>query len=63
MNYALPYIYTTVFTTGVNLFFNPLGCLLLRLYTNYILTTVLAFCLRFSYKTRVFYMRYLSSSY
>jgi len=63
INYALPCIYAAVLTISVNLFFNPLGRLLLRFYIGYILIIALTFYLRFSYKTRVFRLRYLSSSY
>jgi len=63
MNHVLPYIYAAVLTISVDLFFNPLGCPLLRFYAGYILIIILAFRLRFSYKARVSYLRYLSSSY
>jgi len=56
INYTLPYIYTVVFTISVNLFFNPLERPLLRFYISYILIAALTFCLRFSYKARVFYL-------
>jgi len=63
MNHALPYIYAAVLTISISLFFNPLGYPLLYFYISYILIVALIFRLRFSYKTRVSYLRYLSSSY
>jgi len=63
MNRVSLYIYAAVLTASIDLFFNPLRRSLLRFCAGYILIIMLAFRLRFGYKTKVFYMRYFSSSY
>ena len=63
INRASPYIYAAVLIASVACFFNPLGRPLLRFSIGYILVATLTFRLRFSYKARVFCLRYLSSSY
>ena len=56
VGYKLPYIYTAVLITSINLFFNPLGYSLFYFNTGYILAAVLSFT--YTLTTRLGYPAY-----